>query len=344
MKKIKYKKIKKTQPNVYEYTGIYKDNPTEMQLFIYDDDDFKEYTQINVSDISSKINNDKVKWLNVHGLNDIKIIEAIGNLFKVDHYIIGDILNTSRRIQMEELDNMLFFSIKSILPDEILVDSIKVEEISFLLTQNTLISFQERRAYFFNHVRSYIRTHTGIVRKKGSDYLLFLMLEAVMENFFITIENYEEKTEQFILLAKKDSNIEILGRIEIMRDNFSFLKRSIIPLRDALFSIKNLPEDDDFRDIISPKNVMFFERLYQKSLDLLEQIDYDMSSLDGALNFFFLRQGYKTNEVMKILTIVASIFIPLTFIVGVYGMNFDNMPELHYKNSYYVVLTIMFFL
>jgi magnesium transporter len=131
-----------------------------------------------------------------------------------------------------------------------------------------------------------------------------------------------------------------LERIEKHRDNYNFLKRSIIPLRDSLYDIKSIKDDNVF-NLIENDNFSFFSRLYQKSLELLEQIESDMSALDSASNLFFSAQTHKMNEIMKTLTIVSSIFIPLTFIVGVYGMNFENMPELQYPYGYHTVIGIM---
>jgi magnesium transporter len=162
-----------------------------------------------------------------------------------------------------------------------------------------------------------------------------------MENFYITIENEEDKVEELINLSKNSDDPIILERIEKHRDNFNFLKRSIIPLRDSLYDIKSIKDDNVF-NAMEMENFSFFARLHQKSLELLEQIESDMGSLESASNFFFSAQTHKMNEIMKTLTIVSAIFIPLTFIVGVYGMNFENMPELKYHNGYYIVVGIMF--
>jgi len=171
--------------------------------------------------------------------------------------------------------------------------------------------------------------------------LLYLLLDAIMENFYITIENEEDKIEELIILSKSSSNPEILIRIEKHRDNFNFLKRSIVPLRDSLVAIKNLKGNEGFV-IIENNSFHYFSRLYQKSVELLEQIESDMGMLESASNFFFSSQSHKMNEIMKTLTVISAIFIPLTFIVGVYGMNFENMPELKYNNGYYIIISVMF--
>jgi magnesium transporter len=342
MRKIKYKKGRKLQHITLEYTGTHKEHQTEMQLFVYDDADVIEYDKFTVQALNTCIDYTKNNWLNVHGLNDIALLKTIGAHFKLDDFLLADILNTTKRTKLEEQQDVLFFNIKSLLPSEY-SDNISVEQISFILKDGILISFQEKRSDFFTHIRERLRTHAGIVRTKRVDYLLYLLLDAVIENFYITIEDEEDKIEELINLTKKGAEPVILEKIENHRDNFNFLKRSIIPLRDSLYYLKTI-KDDDTSSLIQKDTFNFFVRLHQKSLELLEQIESDMSSLESASNFYFSEQSRKMNEIMKTLTIISAVFIPLTFIVGVYGMNFENMPELKTKNGYFVVMGIMFFL
>jgi len=342
MRKIKYKKGRKLQPYNLEYTGIHKRTDSEIQLFVYDDANLSEYANFNFADLKKSIDVKKTNWLNIHGLNDLDLLKSIGDYFEIDNFMLADILNTTRRTKIEEQQDILFFNIKSLLPAEN-SDNISVEQISFLIKDGVLISFQEKRSDFFTHIRERIRTHSGIVRTKKADYLLYILLDSVMENFYITIENEEDKIEELINLTKKSADPIILERIEKHRDNFNFLKRSIIPLRDSLYDIKSIKDDNVF-NVIEAENFTFFSRLHQKSLELLEQIESDMGSLESASNFFFSAQTHKMNEIMKTLTIVSAIFIPLTFIVGVYGMNFKYMPELEYKHGYYTVVGVMVFI
>jgi magnesium transporter len=342
VRKIKYKKGRKVQPTILEYTGSHKSIKTEMQLFVYDTNDLTEYAEFRTAQIHKCFDNSKVNWLNIHGLNDIEIIKSIGEHLNVDNFMLGDILNTSKRTKLDEYHDVLFFNIKSLMPIDN-SDNINVEQISFLLKNGILVSFQEKRSDFFTHIRERIRTYSGIVRDKKADYLLYLLLDAIMENFYITIENEEDRVEELINLSKTSTNPKILEQIEKHRDNYNFLKRSIIPLRDSLYSIKSMKDDNVF-NAIDQDNYSFFERLHQKCLELLEQIEYDMTTLESASNFYFSTQNHKMNEVMKTLTVVSVFFMPLTFIVGVYGMNFDNMPELHWKYGYFIILGCMLLL
>lgn len=340
MRKIKYKKGRKVHPNQLEYTGIYTDKATDMQLFVFDNQDFSEYKKISVDDFLKLKIDSKNNWLNLHGLNDVDWIKDLTVKLHLNSLIVSDILNISRRTSLDEVGDSLFFSIKSILPSEN-KEFITVEQISFLLKDGLVVSFQEKKGDFFTHIRERIRADIGIVRKKKVDYLLYLLLDAIIENFFITIESKEIKIEELLVASKTADDPTIMQEIEKTREVFQFLKHSIIPLKEALFTIKTI-KDDDVLDLIQSSNFVFFGRLHNKTVELLEQIEYDMNSLESASNFFYTAQNHRMNEVMKILTVVSSIFMPLTFIVGLYGMNFDYLPELHYKYAYFFVLGIMF--
>lgn len=342
MKRLKYKKGRKVQPNYFEYTGEHRNQPVEMQLFVYNSESYTENKNLELgeNEIENLLQSNDVKWLNVHGLHDIELIKNIVERLGIDAYIAGDILNVAKRTRMEELGDVLFFSIKSILPEN-QDNSVHVEQISFLLKDNLLVSFQEKRGDFFTHIRERIKTNSGIVCKKKNDFLLYLMLDAVMENFYITIEKYEELIEELQIESKINEKQDVLIRIEKCSDDLNYLKRAIIPLKDSLYNLKSMQDDDDFNGI-EKSNYTFFARLHQKSLELLDQIDYDMNSLDSASSFYFSAQSHRMNEIMKTLTVVTVVFIPLTFIVGVYGMNFENIPELKNPNGYFITLGVMF--
>ena len=169
MRKIKYKKGKKMQPYSLEYTGVHKSKESELQLFVYDDFNLIEYEDFKVSDLDIYIEVHKTNWINIHGLNNVEWLKSIGHYFEIDNFILADILNTTRRTKLEESHDFLFFNIKSLLPTEH-SDNISVEQISFLLKDGILISFQEKRSDFFTHIRERIRTHSGLVRTKKADY------------------------------------------------------------------------------------------------------------------------------------------------------------------------------
>jgi magnesium transporter len=304
---------------------------------VYNSDELSEYEDIKLSQLDKNMELDKNNWINLHGLSDVTLIKEIGSKFKIDDFILGDILNILKRSKVDEYNHTLFFNIKSLLPES---NGIDVEQISFILRDGLLFSFQEKKSDFFLHIRERMRQKAGIVRDRKVDYLLYLLLDAVMENFYITIESEEQKIDSLIDLIKTTPNPNILEDIELHRDNLNFLRRSIVPLRDSLYSIKSMKDDDVF-NVIQADNYTFFSRLHQKCLELLDQVDADLNSLDSASAFYFSMQSHKMNEVMKTLTVVSVFFMPLTFVVGIYGMNFDNMPELHWKYGYFYIIAGM---
>ncbi len=324
-------------PSIIEYTGEHDDTKPEMQLFVYNSDELSEYEDIKLSQLDKHMESNKNNWINLHGLSDVALIKEIGAKFKIDDFILGDILNILKRSKVDEYNHTLFFNIKSLLPESTGID---VEQISFILRDGLLFSFQEKKSDFFLHIRERMRQHAGIVRDRKVDYLLYLLLDAVMENFYITIESEEHKIDALIDLIKSTPNPNILEDIELHRDNLNFLRRSIVPLRDSLYSIKSMKDDDVF-NVIQAENYTFFSRLHQKCLELIDQVDADLNSLDSASAFYFSMQSHKMNEVMKTLTVVSVFFMPLTFVVGIYGMNFDNMPELHWKYGYFYIIAGM---
>ena len=346
VKRIKYNKVRKVQPYNFEYTGEYTTEPVAMQLFVFDEEGYEEYKNVSldrvIAECKDELQVNDVKWLNVHGLHDVELIQKIASLFHVEPFIVADILNTSRRTRIEELGDVLFFSVKSVLPEEE-EGSIKTEQVSFLLKDNVIVSFQEKKSDYFEHIRERIRTGGGIVRKKKNDYLLYLLLDAIMENFFLTIERYEDRVEA-LHDGKVDYKVDFITGVEKSRDNLNYIKRAIAPLRDALYNLKSQKDGFEDYETINKSSHTFFARLHQKCLEMLDQVEYDLTSLDSASNFHFSAQSQRMNQIMKTLTIFSVIFMPLTFIVGVYGMNFDNMPELRTENGYYWVLGVMAFI
>lgn len=338
MRKIKYKKGRKTSIQPLEYTGIHKENATEMQLFVYDELTVKEFQKMKLVDFTQNKEHAKCNWLNLHGLNNVELIESITSQLNINSVLVADILNIHRGTKYVDQDDTLFFSIKSILPSK--DASITIEQISFLVQGNVLVSFQEKRGDFFTHIRERITDNIGIVRKKKVDYLLYLLLDAIIENFYITIEKKEDDIEVLVAKSKKADDPKVMENIEEMREIFHLLKRAIVPVKESLFTIKTTKEDAEFL-IIEEGNYLYFDRLHQKTIELLDQIEYDLNMLESASNFFYTTQNHKMNEVMKTLTVISSVFLPLTFIVCVYGMNFENMPEIKMQNGYFVVLGLM---
>jgi magnesium transporter len=307
----------------------------EIQLFTYDQDSFNENTKYNVDSAEHGYEEGKVKWLNIHGLHDSQLISNICKKLNLPLFIIQDILDTSQRTKVQDLGDYVFISIRSILPSE--NHDFEVEQISFILGENMLLSFQEKKGDHFEHVRVRIRENAGLVRKKGADFLLFLLIQGIVENYFATIDQLELSVREEGDPLKVDStDPTIVSTIEGFKRKLLQLRKNITALRDGMSRIEK-----GTVKMVGEDQLKYYFDLKDNCLNLLESIDALELWLESAENLFFSMQGHKMNQVMTTLTIMAAIFIPLTFFAGIYGMNFEYMPELQWKYSYFILLGTM---
>ena len=317
---------KKLDPSEPVFTGIKQAEEISLQLFRYNKDEFYEDSEKLFKKIPKDNNH---YWVNIHGIHDVEKIMEICNRLGVHELAIQDILDVNQRPKFQEYDSYWFFSLKSILSSESV--EIQYEQLSFILGENYLVSFQEKKADYFDHVRQRIRENTGIVRERGVDYLLYLLFESVLDNYFKTINGFEEKIAEMDLSnIETDPSPEILKIIETYKRQIHQIRKRIIPLKEFVAKI----EREELK-IVSQKHIKYFYEIKDLCLTLIDECDQIEMKLASNINLFFSIQGHRMNQVMKTLTIVATIFIPLTFIAGIYGMNFSNMPELNWKWGYW---------
>ena len=334
LKKKKWAIRKSTDPFHIEFIGDqYLENP-DLQLFIYNKDDFQEINNIDIKHIPDFTDPDKVYWLNVNGIHETELIKNLGIKHGLDQLVLGDILDTTERPKMQDYEDYLFFTIKSILP--LKGAFLEVEQISFVLGRNYVLSFQERKSDHFEHIRNKIRQDVGFVRERSADFLLYLLLGAILDNYFSTIDNMEMEIYELTGMEESDPDPEIVRQIEEYKKLLFHIKRSLQPHNES-----NSALGRGISDLISPEHHKYFTDLHEQSRHLLENIEVLNMRLESGLNLFYSLQGHKMSQIMKTLTVIATIFIPLTFVAGVYGMNFRNMPELYWEWGYFTVWTIM---
>jgi magnesium transporter len=291
----------------------------------------KENSEFFSSSFSeNELDNEHVAWLNFHGLDDTDSIEDLCHKLDLDKITNENIHTSSRRPKIEEYPKYVFFQIKSALP---------TEQISFILGSNYLISFQEKAADHFSDVRDRIVKARGKIRSKGPDFLLFRMLEAIIDNYFEVLESITARIENIDERIHNTNNKAIFKEIEIEKRKLIELRKIVQPTRDITLQILN--SESNFLD---KSNLRYFANLKSSCLSILEEIDANKQILEGLTNLYYASQGQRMNQIMKVLTIVSAIFIPLTFIVGVYGMNFENIPELKYQNGYFIIMAFMLIL
>lgn len=316
---------------------------SECQLYKYNSSFYaveKDEANHFVNDfVESEIDNDYVSWLNFHSLEDRESIEKICLKLGVDKLSIESIYNDIRRPKVEEYPNYMFFTVKSALPGNLALSTLDQEQITFILGKNYLISFQEKSSDHFINVRDRIEKSKGKIRSKGTDFLLFRMLEAIIDNYFEVLERIADNIALIDTKLHISENKAIFKEIEIEKRRLIELRKIVQPMRDITMQLEHSESV-----LLDQTNFYYFSNLKSACISALEEIDANKQILDGMSNLFYAAQGQRMNEIMKMLTVVSSLFIPLTFIVGVYGMNFEFMPELKWKSGYFVVWGVMLLL
>ena len=281
-----------------------------------------------------------IRWINVDGVHDLKIIEQISDQFKINGLIQEDIVNTEQRPKVDEYpeDNMLFFVIKMVYlkknnktGENYKIFKFQAEQISLILGPNYIICFQETIGDIFDIIRERIRSGKGKVRKNKADYLTYLLLDAVIDNYFLVLEKIGEEIES--LEDKLIQNQATFSMSEIYQ-----FKREILILRKSTWPMKELFlelfQSDYVNQYFSERTLVFMRDVHDHILEVIESIEIYREILAELVNQNISLQDKNANDVMKVLTVVATIFIPLTFISSVYGMNFDFMPELRVSLFY----------
>lgn len=326
---------KKTNPDEFVFIGEKQSEESEIQLYQYSTNNCAEKSDLKQPEIPHFSNPDEQYWLNVHGIADASHIVALCKNIGIHDLIIQDILDMNQRPKWQEFKDHAFLTIKTTVPTD--DEELHIEQISFVFGSNYLVSFQERKADYFDHIRYRLKNNTGVVRSRKSDFLLYLMLESILDNYFKTLQLIEKDADSLSFLEmNKEPSPDTLRKIEKMKRHVLFIRRAIQPIKEAISVIER-----GGSSFVEKKNVKYFLELKDLCLTLLDNCDTLHTDFEGNINLFFSIQGHRMNQVMKTLTIVATVFIPLTFVAGIYGMNFNNMPELQWKYGYLSVWIVM---
>lgn len=328
---------KKTDPNNFVFTGDQSGERVDIQLFVYNQQVFSEHKNVSPDEIGNFDDPDRFFWLNIYGLSDSESIVKICRKLQIHHLVIQDILDVNQRPKFQEYEEFSFVTIKSTVPAS---KDMSTEQISFVFGKNYLVSFQEKKSDHFGHLRTRLRENKGILRQRGPDYLLFTMLESILDNYFKTLQMLDRESEKLgMLQPDKNLSTSVLYEIEQTKKIVHIIRKAILPIKD--FSIV---AGRDGLQFVEERHKKYFAEIKDLSLTLLDNCDFIAASLESSTNLFFSIQNQRMNQVMKTLTIVATIFIPLTFIVGIYGMNFHYMPELAWKFGYPSIWLVMILL
>ncbi|MBN2539470.1 MAG: magnesium/cobalt transporter CorA [Deltaproteobacteria bacterium] len=315
-------------PGTLVHVGERKAEEVKIIIMDYDQTTFQEKEVQSIEECFPFKETPTVTWINIDGLHQVDIIKKIGDYFGIHPLIQEDILHTGQRPKMDDFDNYILLILKMLhYEDE--VSKVRTEQISIILGQNYVISFQEIEGDVFNSLRERIRTGKGRIRRMEADYLSYSIIDSIVDHYFILLEKCGERIELLEEELALDPKPETLQAIHDLKQEIIFLRKSVWPLREVISGLERV-ESSLIHDNIS----MYLRDLYDHTIQVIDSVETYQDILSGMIDLYLSSVSNKMNEVMKVLTIFASIFIPLTFMAGVYGMNFEFMPELKMRWAY----------
>ena len=332
------KHIKKKSRKSRLFPSIVKEKRAEkvkITIIDYDEAHFQEKEVKKVEECFPFKDKPTVTWINIDGIQDVTIIEQIGNHFDMHPLIIEDIVDTSQRPKYEDFGNYILIVLKMLYYDE-KEEVTNAEQISLINGSNFIISFQEKEGDIFNPIRERIRNAKGRIRKMGADYLAYALIDSIVDHYFTILEKTGEKIETREEELITNPTPETLQAIHDLKREMIFLRRSIWPLREVISGLQRTESP-----LIEKSTGIFLRDVYDHTIQVIDTIETFRDMTSGMLDIYLSSLSNKMNEVMKVLTIIATIFIPLTFIAGVYGMNFRYMPELKWSFGYAAVWLVM---
>jgi magnesium transporter len=331
-----YYQIKKgMDPGSVLYTGKQKIQEISIENYVYSQDNC-EFEIINsADDIKFQNQDNKTQLLLITGLHDISIVEKVGNAFGIHNLALEDILNTQQRPKAEFYDDNVLIVLKN-LNFKSSGAEIEQEHISIVLGKNYVVCFAEKDNNIFYPVTEKLKKHGTRIRSLGSDYLAYSLMDVIIDNYFILLEKLDEHLDFYETKIINGEDKNILNRIYKFKREVFVLNNSVWPLRELISHLERSETQ-----ILKKKNLLYFRDLYDHTIQVIERAGVLRDLLTALLELHLSRTGNRTNDVMKVLTIISTIFIPLTFIAGLYGMNFHYMPELQIKWAYFAVLGIM---
>lgn len=324
------------------YEGKAKSENIKITIFDYDEKNVIEKEVRDVEECIPFRDKQTVTWINVDGIHRIDILEKLASCYQIHHLVLEDILNINQRPKIEDFGDYVYIAAKMLTLDEA-KDDIVDEQVSMILGKNFLISFQEEKlGDVFDSIRQRIRVGKGRIRKMGSDYLAYALLDAMVDSYFMILEMTGERIEELeeSMVAKPDPTV--LQTINKLKRRLIFLRKSVWPLREVVHGLTQTESN-----LLSDDASVYYRDIYDHVIQVVDTIEAFRDTVSGMLDIYLSSLSYKLNEVMKVLTIIATIFMPLTFIAGIYGMNFNwhasrfNMPELNWRFGYFFALGVM---
>ena len=323
-------------PGSLVYIGDRLPKEVEITVANYNDEEYTEYTKTSFREclIFAK-ETSHVTWIDINGFKDVKDLEYLGECFQLHPLVLEDILNSDQRPKIDDYDSYLFIILKMIHHDDKSGEVIS-EQISMILGDNFVISLHENDVDIFNLVRQRVKAGTGRIRKAKADYLAYALIDLIVDKYFLVLEQLGEVVEDLEEELVTNPTPATLNKIYHLKRDTIQIRRAVWPLREV---VSKLARSDS--PLIQEQTDLYFRDVYDHITIIMDSVETYRDILSGILDIYLSSVSNRLNEVMKVLTIIATIFIPLTFIAGLYGMNFKNMPELEWPYGYYMSLGLM---
>jgi magnesium transporter len=322
-------------PGSVTFVGAPKQQHVIITAFDYNADSFTETVVDNVSALFPLIERDSVTWINVDGLHEPEVIKQLGNHFNIHPLIQEDIIHPVQRPKFEDFDGHIYLVLKSLVyrERECTIDS---EQISILMFKNCVITFQEKTSKVFDPVKERLRNNKGRIRRVGSDYLVYSLMDAVIDNYFIILDRVGDVIDDLEegLIHKPDQRR--LATIHRMKREMLFLRKSVWPLREVINGMQK-----NGSSLIHQETIIYFQDIYDHTIQVIDTIESLRDIVLGMLDTYLSSLSNRMGEIMKVLTGIATIFMPLSFLAGVYGMNFDYIPGKEWKYGFFALLFFM---
>ena len=322
-------------PETLVHIGERKAEKVKITIIDYDEVRFEERVVKEVRECFPYKEKQTVTWINVDGLHDPEVLEAIGTCFEIHPLVLEDIADTEQRPKMEDLERYIFVVMKMLQYDETWKE-IDTEQVSLILGPNFVISFQEKEGDVFDHIRDRIRTGKGRIRKMGADYLAYALTDAIVDNYFVILDKIGQEIDRLEVELVTNPAPDTLPAIHVFKGEMIFLRKSVWPLREL---VSGLERTESF--LVKDTTGIYLRDVYDHTIQVIDTIESYRDIASGMLETYLSGLSYRMNEIMKVLTIIATIFIPLTFVASLYGMNFRFMPELSWRWGYLTVLGLM---
>ena len=322
-------------PGTLIHIGEKKVEELKITVINYDETHFQEREIKTIEECFVYKDKPTVTWINIDGLHQVEILEKLGNCYELHPLVLEDILNTDQRPKMEDYGEYIYIVLRML--DYSDTDKgIVTEQVSLILGPNFVFSFQEKEGDVFNPVRERIRNSKGRIRRMGADYLAYALLDSIVDNYFIILEKFGEKIEFLEEELVSQPKPETLQTIHHLKKEMIFLRKAVWPLREVISGLERGESS-----LIKQGTGIYLRDVYDHTVQVIDTIETYRDMLSGMLDIYLSSVSNRLNAVMKVLTVIATIFMPLTFLAGIYGMNFKYMPELDWRWGYPVIWLIM---